>query len=180
MCTVHSVHSAQCTVHSAQCAQGPAWSTPAPVARNGGQERGRRQPITDHGPIFKFVAQDPRTRRGTKTDRGMIWLILGFFLQAWTCLLFFALFEYKPAWVQHEGPSLVILFYIGPSAYSIRWIRPAQQCAHKVCTKSAQVCAGRVRGIVAKVCILQNNCHSPASRFHICTFRCHSKPDRGK
>ena len=94
----------------------------------------------------------------------MIWLILGFFLQAWTCLLFFALFEYKPAWVQHEGPSLVILFYIGHrSAYSIRWIRPTQQCVHKVCTKSAQVCAGRVRGIVAKVCILQNNCHSPAS-----------------
>ena len=69
----------------------------------------------------------------------MIWLILGFFLQAWTCLLFFALFEYKPAWVQHEGPSLVILFYIGHrSAYSIRWIRPTQQCAHKVCTKCAQ------------------------------------------
>ena len=172
VCTVCAL----CTVH---CAQGPAWSTPAPVARNGGQERGRRQPITDHGPIFKFVAQDPRTRRGTKTDRGMIWLILGFFLQAWTCLLFFALFEYKPAWVQHEGPSLVILFYIGHrSAYSIRWIRPAQQCAHKVCTKSAPICAGRVRGIVAKVCILQNNCHSPASRSHICTFRCHSNPDQ--
>ena len=121
----------------------------------------------------------PTTQCGTKTDRGMIWLILGFFLQAWTCLLFFALFEYKPAWVQHEGPSLVILFYIGHrSAYSIRWIRPTQQCVHKVCTKSAPICAGRVRGIVAKVCILQNNCHSPAFCSHICTFRCHSKLDR--
>ena len=150
-----SVHRAQpgalcvlcvCTVCAlcVHCAQGPAWSTRAPVARNGGQERGRRQPITDHGPIFKFVAQDPRTRRGTKTDRGMIWLILGFFLQAWTCLLFFALFEYKPAWVQHEGPSLVILFYIGPRRV-FNQVDPTNptmhaQSVHKVCTGLCRTC----------------------------------------
>ena len=86
----------------------------------------------------------PTTQCGTKTDRGMIWLILGFFLQAWTCLLFFALFEYKPAWVQHEGPSLVILFYIGPRRV-FNQVDPTNptmrtQSVHKVCTGLCRTC----------------------------------------
>ena len=98
----------------------PAWSTLGPLCSQKWWARKRPAALAaNHGLIFKFVAQDPRIRThhsvGTKTDRGMIWLILGFLLTNGPWLLFFALFEYKPGWVQHEGPSL-LLFYIGTVA----------------------------------------------------------------
>ena len=121
---------------------------------------------------------------GTKTDRGMIWLILGFLLTNGPWLLFFALFEYKPGWVQHEGPSL-LLFYIGTvariqSGGSSAPLCPAHCSTTIVCWLCAVVAGRGGRGFVAKVCIFQNNCHSPASTSYICTFCCHSNVDRQK
>ena len=68
----------------------------------------------------------------------MIWLILGFLLTNGPWLLFFALFEYKPGWVQHEGPSL-LLFYIG----TVARIQSGGSSAHYAPHIAAQqLCAG--------------------------------------
>ena len=95
----------------------PAWSTLGPLCSQKWWARKRPAALAaNHGLIFKFVAQDPRIRTHhsgrDKNSSGNDLVNPGFLL---TRLLFFALFEYKPGWVQHEGPSLV-LFYIGTVA----------------------------------------------------------------
>ena len=92
----------------------------------------------------------------------MIWLILGFFLRG-SCSL------------PYLNTSLVGFDTKGQAWYSFilePWcvfnqVNPAPcNAPHSTARKAAQsawLCAGRVRGFVAKVCILQNNCHSPAS-----------------
>ena len=109
----------------------------------------------------------------------MIWLILGFFLRG-SCSL------------PYLNTSLVGFDTKGQAWYSFilePWcvfnqVNPAPCYApHSTARKAAQsalLCAGRVRGFVAKVCILQNNCHSPAYLSYICTFCCHSNVDRQK
>ena len=106
----------------------------------------------------------PTTQGGTKTDRGMIWLILGFFLQGFCSLPYLntslvGSSTKGQAWFSFILEPWHVFNQVNPTELQCRAQNGTKSCT--ICTVA--VCAGRVRGFVAKVCILQNNCHSPAS-----------------
>ena len=158
----------------------------APVARNGGQERSPRrwQPITDWylSLSLRIPESGPATQCGDKNRSGNDLVNPGFSSHKRT-LAFVLCLIWIQAWL---GPTrraeLVTLLYWNRGAYSIRWITlcPAHCSTTIVCWLCAVVAGRGGRGFVAKVCIFQNNCHSPASTSYICTFCCHSNVDRQK
>ena len=106
----------------------------------------------------------PTTQWRTKTDRGMIWLILGFFLRAFCSLPYL-----NTSLVGSSTKGQAWYSFILEAWHVFNQVNPTElQCRAQNGMKSCTICtvavrAGRVRGFVAKVCILQNNCHSPAS-----------------
>ena len=105
----------------------PAWSTLGSQRSQKWWARKRPTALAaNHGLIFKFVAQDPRIRthhsvNWTKTDRGMIWLILGFFLPPFCSLPYL---NTSLVGLEHEW----ILFYIGTVAL-FNQVNPARNCS---------------------------------------------------
>ena len=94
----------------------------------------------------------------------MIWLILGFFLQGFCSLPYLntslvGSSTKGQAWFSFILEPWHVFNQVNPTELQCRAQNGTKSCT--ICTVA--VCAGRVRGFVAKVCILQNNCHSPAS-----------------